>query len=206
MKFTSIHKKIRGMRRRARKIPLWGNYHKNLDIDAVINYKKEYVKLWISPFYNLYQINDNEVGKKNPPYKFRVQVMHQLIDIYQEWKKQLDRLNEPYYLKIWLGDPIFMDSQVVTAIETEIDYYEHLFIKNPDQKAFPYKNVHPCFDMFIWERCVNGYYVWESELETIEEVRQIEKKAFETYEDTINGKIEKYYFISTGDMWIGYFQ
>lgn len=164
MEFTSIKKKIRGMRRRARKLPLWGTYLKDLDIESLNRNKNDYVKLWIPPFYNLYQINFNEVGKKNPPYRFRKQVIYQLIEIYLEWQRKLDQMNEHYYLKIWLGNPEFMDSQVVAALGTEIQYYEQIFLKNPEPKLFPYNNIHPCFNLFTWERCVNGYYVWESDL------------------------------------------
>lgn len=44
MKFISIKKKIRGMRRRARKLPLWGTYHKDLDIESLNRNKKDYVE------------------------------------------------------------------------------------------------------------------------------------------------------------------
>lgn len=65
-KFTSIRKKTRGMSRRARKLPDWGAYHQELDVEGLCKHQKEYVKLWISPFYNLHQISENEVGKKIP--------------------------------------------------------------------------------------------------------------------------------------------
>ncbi|MFC4777291.1 hypothetical protein ACFO9Q_10905 [Paenibacillus sp. GCM10023252] len=203
MKFTSIKKKLRGMRRRARKLPLWGIHHKNLDLVSLIKNKKDYVKLWISPFYRLYQLNSKEVGKRNPPNRFRKQVIYQLIEIYLEWQRKLDQMNEDYYLKIWLGDPEFMDSQVVTALGTEIQYYERIFLMNPEPKPFPYKNVHPYFELFTWERCVNGYYVWESDLESEEEINEMKSKAYKVYEDIINGQPERSYFISTGDMWTG---
>lgn len=201
--FTSVRKKTRGMSRRARNLPHWGAYHKKLDIGSLVKDQKEYVKLWISPFYNLHQINKNEVGKKNPPYKFRTQVLDQLMEIYLEWEKKLNNLKEPYYLKIWVGDPEFMDSQVVAAVRSEIEYYERIFIKNPDPKPFPYKSQHPCFDRFTWERCINGYYVWESDLETEEEMEAAKRKAVQTNEYMIDGQMEKSYFISTGDMWTG---
>lgn len=202
--FTSVRKKTRGMSRRAKNLLHWGAYHKQLDHDYLIEHQKEYVKLWISPFYNLHQINKNEIGKKNPPYKFRRQVLDQLIDIYLEWEKKLSEIKEPYYLKIWVGDPGFMDSQVVAAVRSEIDYYERIFIKNSETKPFPYKSQHPCFDQFTWERCINGYDVWESDLETEKELEEAKRKSVQTNEYMINGKIEKSYFIGTGDMWTGF--
>ncbi|GIO31722.1 MULTISPECIES: hypothetical protein [Paenibacillus] len=202
-KFTSIRKKTRGMSRRARKLPDWGAYHQELDVEGLCKHQKEYVKLWISPFYNLHQISENEVGKKNPPYKFRKQVLEQLIVIYLEWEQKLIELKKPYYLKIWVGDPEFMDSQVVAAVRSEIEYYDQLFMPSPEPKQFPYQIKHPSFGLFTWERCVNGYHVWESDLETEEEIEQARKKAVETKEYMIGGKVERSYFIGTGDMWVG---
>ncbi|MGG1876394.1 hypothetical protein ABDI30_02200 [Paenibacillus cisolokensis] len=203
MKLTSIHKKIRGMRKKARKLETWADYHKQLHVDSLLQYNKEYVKLWISPFYNLYQINPNLIGRKNPPYKFRRQVFYQLIEIYVAWQEQLEQLNQPYYLKIWLGDPEFMDSQIVAAINDEIDYYNHIFMDHEEHKDFPLKIHHPLMDRFVWKRCVNGYVVWESDLETAQEVNEIQNKAFKTFETEVDGRIERSYFMKTGDMWVG---
>lgn len=96
-----------------------------------------------------------------------------------------------------------MDSQVVAAVRSEIDYYEQLFMPNPEPKPFPYRVKHPAFDLFAWERRVNGYYVWESDLETEEEIGEARAKAVETKEYMIGGKMEKSHFISTGDLWVG---
>ncbi len=112
MKLASVRKKTRGMRKKARNLALWAEYHKKLDIDSLMKYRKEYVKIWIDPFYRLYQLTPNKVGKKNPKYRFRKQVLSQLFEIYLAWQEQLDRLEQPYYLKIWLGDPEFMDSHI----------------------------------------------------------------------------------------------
>ncbi|WP_213471210.1 hypothetical protein [Paenibacillus dendritiformis] len=208
MKLISVHKKTRGMRRRARSLQLWGAHHKTLDIDSLTRNKRAYVKVRIPPFCHLHRINEREAGKKKPPYRFRKQTLHHLIEIYRAWKKQLDatKKKEPYYLKIWLGDPEFMDSQVVAALGPKMDYYEQLFTKHPEQRPFPYERAHLCFDLFAWERHVNGYHVWESDLETAEELELAHKKAFQINEYRMNGKVERSYFISAGDMWIGYMQ
>ncbi|MEI0735518.1 hypothetical protein VQ056_00635 [Paenibacillus sp. JTLBN-2024] len=42
---------------------------------------------------------------KKSPYKFRKQVLEQLIKIYLAWEKKLIELKKPYYLKIWVGIP-----------------------------------------------------------------------------------------------------
>ncbi|MEF2248373.1 hypothetical protein [Paenibacillus sp. IITD108] len=202
MKFISIKKKLRGTRRIVRKLPTWGERYKYLDISNLRMYGKEYVKVWINPFYNLHQYSQNKVGKRNPSYKLQKLIFFQLIEIYLSWEKQLASSNEPYYLKLWIGDPEFIDSQLVAAIGTEIAHYTQLFSKHDKPKVFPYSNIHPSFHLFTWERCVNGYYVWESDLE-IEEIPMYRKKAYSIDEYEINGNKEISYFISTGDMWIG---
>ncbi|MCT2197591.1 hypothetical protein M3G15_20995 [Paenibacillus sp. p3-SID1389] len=206
MKFTSIRKKTRGMKKKARKLASWAEHHKQLDIESLLKHRKEYVKIWIKPFYNLYQINSKEVGKKNPTYKFRKQIFYQLIEIYLAWQEKLEQLNQPYYLKIWLADPEFIDSQVVAALGTEIEYYNKIFMDNEVHKEFPLLIHHPSTDKFLWERCVNGYYVWESDLETTKEINDIQNRALKTDEVIIDGRIERSYFINTGDMWTGSIQ
>lgn len=206
MKLISIHKKTRGMRKKAKNLILWADYHKKLNIDSLIKYHKEYVKIWIYPFYRLYQITPNKVGKKNPKNRFRKQVFYQLIEIYLAWQEELNQLNQPYYLKIWLGDPEFMDSQVVAAIDSEIEYYNKIFKTNETDKDFLFRIQHPLIDQFKWERCWNGYYVWESDLDTIEEINKVRHQAVEINEHIIDGKTEKSYFIPTGDMWVGSIQ
>lgn len=50
MKLTSIHKKTRGMKKKVRKLASWAEYQKQLDIESLLKYRKEYVKIWIKPF------------------------------------------------------------------------------------------------------------------------------------------------------------
>ncbi|MBD3922923.1 hypothetical protein H8B09_29720 [Paenibacillus sp. PR3] len=203
MKFTSVHKKIRGMKRRARKLSSWTEYHKQLDIESLLKHNKEYVKVWIKPFYNLHYINANKVGKKNPPKKFRKQIIFRLIEIFMSWEEKLEQLKQPFYLKIWLADPEFMDSQVVAALGDEIEYYNNIFMNNEEHKQFSIIVRHPLIDQFVWERCINGYYVWESDLETEKEINEVRRKAIRTDETIINERVERMYFINTGDMWTG---
>ncbi|MDR0477309.1 MAG: hypothetical protein LBH14_05165 [Desulfobulbaceae bacterium] len=56
-------------------------------------------------------------------------ILNGLLDIYDDWKKQLDQLGQPYYMKIWLLEPRFSQSQVVCAIGDSIDYYKNIFFE-----------------------------------------------------------------------------
>ncbi len=83
MGLKSIKKKVRGLRRKVKRIEKWKNQYIDLDIDRLRKYGTEYVKLWISPFYNLYAINKFESGHKNPPNWYNRLILRSMIDIYR---------------------------------------------------------------------------------------------------------------------------
>ncbi|MFL0246084.1 hypothetical protein [Candidatus Clostridium stratigraminis] len=89
MGFISIKKKTRGLRRKVKRIEKWKAKNIELDIEALMKYKKAYVKLWIPPFYNLFHINKNKVGHKNPPHWFNRIILNAMIDVYESWEEKL---------------------------------------------------------------------------------------------------------------------
>lgn len=58
-----------------------------------------------------------------------------LLEIYQAWQVQLETLNWPYYLKIWLFEHHLSYSQVVCAIGDCLHFYDDTFkiIDDPNQ-------------------------------------------------------------------------
>lgn len=50
-----------------------------------------------------------------------------LIQIYDCWQKELDSLNKHYYLKIWVFEKEFMQSQVVVALDEFVHFYDNSF-------------------------------------------------------------------------------
>ncbi|RZJ98755.1 MAG: hypothetical protein EOO46_24320 [Flavobacterium sp.] len=67
-----------------------------------------------------------------PKGKTRNLMITGLEKIYDDWKITLDKIGEPYYLKIWLYEPRISKSQVVCAIGERIEYYNNLFYKVDD--------------------------------------------------------------------------
>jgi len=53
----SNKKKIRGWKRRIKSIETWKQRHIHLDIAQLEQYHRDYVKLWISPWYRLTKRN-----------------------------------------------------------------------------------------------------------------------------------------------------
>lgn len=94
--------KIRGWKRKVRQIEKWKQRYMRLDMEYFAHHQRDYVKLWIDPFYR--------VVRRNPPVWFSRLLLAALIDIYEEWHQQLKQRNEPFYLKIWLYEPSFIMS------------------------------------------------------------------------------------------------
>jgi hypothetical protein len=75
-----------------------------------------------------------------PTGKTKQKMLNGLLDIYENWKTQLDKLGQAYYLKVWLFEPRFSQSQVVCAIGDNVDFYENTFYKPDNAKTIQLKN------------------------------------------------------------------
>ena len=117
-------KKIRRYKRILKEIERWRSEVIELDLENVQSTNRDYVKIWVSPY------SDLELGNSispQPSGEARTKILEALLDIYDNWKLALDKLGEPYYLKIWLYDQRFSNSQVVCAIGPFLDFYETTF-------------------------------------------------------------------------------
>ncbi len=85
-----------------------------LEVDA-----RDYVKIWIYPFYSINQYS--------LPSWYKKLIIDCLIQIYDCWQKELDSLNKHYYLKIWVFEKEFMQSQVVVAVDKFVHAYDNSF-------------------------------------------------------------------------------
>jgi hypothetical protein len=127
-------KKIRGHKRRYKQIENWrlNNLSFDLKDDLVSQNDKMYVKIRVSPWNDI-SLTNSIVPE--PARNTKLKILNGLLDIYEDWKKQLDRLGKPYYLKIWLFEPRFSMSQVVCAIDENIAFYENTFFKPEINKS-----------------------------------------------------------------------
>ena len=122
--------KIRGLRKRRAEIERWISNSLSLDLDRIKKYQYEYTKIYVYPWSNLF-------CNEQPPSDYRNQITSGLIDIYMNWRTELEKLDEPYYLKIWLSYPRFMKSQVVAGIGERIQWYNNVFPPVEEDFAFP---------------------------------------------------------------------
>ncbi|QNX09010.1 hypothetical protein IC784_01515 [Acinetobacter seifertii] len=208
------YKKIRGEKRRIRKIKQWIDDHLDLDIAYLKRYQCEYVKFWVDPWDRLSLTNSQY---PQPQGIYKELFFNGLLQIYMSWKEQLDFLDQPYYLKIWLFENDLKRSQVVCAIGEKIEYYQNLFEKPLDETSLSIVEWQEVSDMM---KKVN----WEKKIEiTLYEKdwlgRPDDYKTQKNYEDTRkwfnNNIIEKYrevkridgdeyYIVETDNVWIGY--
>jgi len=122
--------KIRGLRKREEEIDQWINNSLPLNPEHLKKYKYDNAKIYVYPWANLF-------CSEQPPSGYRNQITLGLIDIYMNWRTELEKLGEPYYLKIWLNYPRFMQSRVVAGIGERIQWYNNVFPPVEDDIAFP---------------------------------------------------------------------
>jgi hypothetical protein len=131
-------KKIRGHKRRWKQIEAWRLNNTSLFLaDYLLNTSdRYYLKIRIFPW-NGFTHNNSAIPQPNG--KTKQLFINALIDIYNDWKVQLDILGQPYYLKIWLYEPNFADSQIVCAIGDSIEFYDTTFLEGDDEKTLDLK-------------------------------------------------------------------
>lgn len=195
----SNKKKIRGWKNQIKKIEKWKNENINLDLEVLKQRNRDYVKIWINPWYRL--------EKRNPPNWYCRLILKSMIEIYMNWFKTLEELGEPFYLKIWLFDPNFINSQIVVAIGDELNFYDNVFERNISEKKFPYEKYDMKdlglkdfnLDLFIDE---NVLYEKLDDL-SLREVNKLKKKAYEILNAEYDDIEDICYRVKIGDIWVG---
>lgn len=206
MFYHSEKKKIRGWKRHKRKIERWKEDAMNLDIDYLREYHRDYIKLWIHPFYVLV--------RRNPPVWYNKILLEAMIDVYLAWYEKMKNENEDFYLKIWLYDPHFINSQIVVAYKDCIDFYNETFEKRKEHKKFPYDkfcSLKNKLKQFEWELHIDTDYYDENDLNerimdgfsTEKEVQAIKDKAYKIRRISNENETDLQYCIDKGDVWIG---
>lgn len=62
-----------------------------------------------------------------PPYWFRNVGLNFLLKVYEKWKSQANLLKQDYYLKLWLYERDFSQSQIVFGLNNKIKRYNSMF-------------------------------------------------------------------------------
>jgi hypothetical protein len=210
-------KKIRGHKRRWKDIDFWIENNKNLDIEYLEHYQRDYTKIWIHPWSGL-TLTNSKIPE--PQKKTKIRILFGLFEIYNNWKQTLDNLGIEYYLKIWLFNPRFSKSQVVCAIGEDIDFYENAFFKPENERQIVSENygeIAKVINEFQWEYRLDEWHfdnsdfgnpnLYTSILEFEEEKRYYTKKLNKPHRTTIFenpiGDATESYSYEMGTVWIG---
>ncbi len=210
--------KIRGLRRRGRAIEQWRR--ENLYLDPKLlrdetrayHQKTCYVKLWLEPWGNLFATEEPKKGH-------RTEMLKALLDIYESWDVQLAETGQPYYLKVWLFEPRFMRSQVVSAWGDAHDYYRNTFTPGSKEVAIPssrYFGLEERMAGFEWKTYFDENHYFESDFDTIQPdgsegshahqqklLRRLGSGKYNSSDVQFMGKTTKAYAVPHGHVWIG---
>ena len=178
-------------------------------------YERDKVEIIVHPWCDL-----SKRVIPQPKGVIRSRMFETLLDIYINWKEQLDKIGQPYYLKIWYFDQRFSASQVVCAIGERIDYYENLFFKPVYDKTMSverYNAIKPKINKFSWDYRFDEDHIdknWIGEQEQYLTIKDYEDSK-KWYKSTMQkphrttiitnsaNEVEEYYSFKRGDLWIG---
>ena len=210
-------KKIRGHKHIWKRIDQWVNQRKILDVETLAYYQRDYVKIYIHPWSSISMLNSSVVEPKG---KTRKKILEGLITIYEAWELQLKELGVPYYLKIWLYEPHFSNSQVVCAIGDHIDFYEITFHRPEETKQLNlnnFGNLSSKMAEFDWEFRINETHLSDTEIGSPDDYYNIEdynqelawfnkmltKKHRVTISNDPRVDAKEYYSFKIGAVWLG---
>lgn len=210
-------RKIRGNNRRQKNIESWRVENLNLRLDILDYYHFDHVDIVVHPWCDISTVNSKIPEPKGDT---KILMLNGLIDIYHSWKKQLEGLGNPYYLKIWLFEPRFSRSQVVCALGDMINFYENSFYQPEIQKDFIHGNygvLQNKLSWFAWDYRLDEDYYDNSEVGKPESYASIQEYESESmrfnklltkphrqvvFNEPIGDITESYYF-KRGNLWIG---
>lgn len=212
-------KKIRGHNRRHKQLDNWRLDNLSLDLtDYLLNERdRYYAKIRVHPWSGLSLTNSLT---PQPTGKTKQKMLNGLLDIYEDWKTQLDKLGQPYYLKVWLFEPRFSQSQVVCAIGDNVDFYENTFHKPDTNKAIQldnYGTLKTKLSKLNWDYRLDEDHYYNTEVgepenyasrrdyeDTVKWFDKLLKKPHRThkFKEPIGEATESYSF-KRGDIWLG---
>ncbi|NRT13645.1 hypothetical protein [Flavobacterium sp. 14A] len=146
-------KKIRGHKKIQKRIQSWIEQNKTINIADFLANKYCFTHISFEPYFN---ISNNNSNIAEPKSKTRKKIILGLEEIYNNWKIELEKLNQPFFLKIYLFEPRISKSQVICAIgEEKIEYYESHFgvTHNSTRKSY-FQNI--LSDEFSWKTSLDN--------------------------------------------------
>jgi hypothetical protein len=214
-KFGMKKKKIRGHKRRQKQIEIWRQKALSFNLIEYLENNSQtcFMKLAIHPWNGLSLINSTP---KEPNSHTKRQIISTLCEIYSNWKRQLDSIGIPYYLKIWLFDPQISQSQVVCAVGDQLDFYQNTFYKPEVNLQFPlnkFGKINTGFEQFKWEYHLDEFHLDNTYLDEAEIggnkswiSKQMKKPHRTVHLNKPIGDVVETYSFKKNNVWIGSYE
>ena len=201
--------KIRGLKRRFRKVKEKCEFLPDLDIESLKNGHSDYEGLFFDPW--------NRLIKRQPPKNFQNTMVKYLVDVAKKWNIQVQELSEPYYLKVWIDVDPMITSEVVIGIKDRVNWYNHVDSVPGDKDLITpddFYGIVPGINDFEW-KLVKRFadHTFDSFVGKIEDYGCIDdfistKNYFEKWIKNylISSREqdgETYYRLQTGNCWVG---
>ena len=206
-------KKIRGHTRIWKDIEKWKKANLKLNLENLKQYERDYVKIWVHPYSGISLTNSRNPEPKGETKK---RILNGLFEIYENWKRQIEELNEPYYLKIWFFESRLSKSQVVCAVGDSIVSYQNTFNIPNNEKEFKQELIGVIInrtEKFKWINGLDEKIMFSSDIGNPEDYEN--QKMYLEDKKRFNNKLKKKhtrktlkdgtvsYVFEIGNVWIG---
>lgn len=200
-------RKIRGWKRLKKRIEKWKQRVINLDMNHLVQNQRDYAKLWIHPFY--------AIPRRTPPTWYNRLLLDAVFDVYNHWHEQMKNTNEQFYLKIWLFDPHFINTQIVVANREALHFYDNTFDTTDHDESFPFQKftyLNEKIKKFSWKLHIDSDVYIESDLindlktgwRNEKEIQKIMKKAYKTENINLSKNMsDRSFSLKVGNVWVG---
>ncbi len=149
--------------------------------------------------------------------RIRTGIFTVLLEIHNNWKIELDKLDQPYYLAIWINDFDLMLSEIVCAIDEKIEYYETEYFDNKLNKTQlsldQFGKLNSDFKNFKWtnyvyfEKYESSDYNWPKEqylrIKDYYKDKRFYKRVLPKSNKIEETKYGKVYSRKMGKIWVG---
>lgn len=183
-------KKIRGWKRRVRKLNEWKVENSQFDNKFLEVNHFDYVKTF------------NYLDTQDLPIWYKKKVICALVEVFQSWKSAAESKFDNFYLRLQINENDLLDSQLIIALDEQIVEYKNKFVEYQTQLEKPLFLNNIAFNwqayhlVSIWlEDEINTLSATEKELllNNLLEVRKVT-----SYEDETSNE----YLIKDSVIWV----
>ncbi|HHT7067662.1 hypothetical protein [Bacillus thuringiensis] len=118
-------KKIRGWKRRVRKLNEWKVENSQFDNKFFELNHFDYVKTF------------NFLGTQDLPIWYKKKVICALVEVFQSWKSAAESKFDHFYLRLQINGNDLLDSQLIIALDEQIVEYKNKFVEYQTQLEKP---------------------------------------------------------------------